>query len=102
MGCVRGLFDNSAFLADDPSAGACVEKKHSLSFSRAGPGMGPDVAGSGRADGALAACSVVLDSLELGSGGAAARRGILDLSAGGRSFQLDATQRFAGTSAGAW
>src|ERR1700704_1019245 len=86
MDCVCSVLDHSTLLADDPSAGACVENKYSLAFSRAAAGMGPDVVGSGRADGAVAACVVVLDSMELDPGGHTARSGILDLLAGWRSF----------------
>ena len=91
MDCVRSVLDHSTFLADDPFAGARVEKKRTLAFPRTGAGMDLDVAGSWRSDSAVAACTVVLDSVELDPGGPIARRGILDLLAGGRSFQLDAT-----------
>src|SRR4030088_998660 len=75
MDCVRSVFDHSTFLADDPSAGARVEKKRTLAFPRTGAGMDLDVAGSWRSDSAVAACSFELDSLELDPGGPIARRG---------------------------
>ena len=86
MDCVCSVLDHSTLLADDPSAGACVENEYSLAFSRTGAGMGPNVGGSWRADGAVAACVVVLDSMELDPGGHTARSGILDLLVSGRYF----------------
>jgi hypothetical protein len=93
MDRVRGVFDHSAVLADDPSAGAVVADVVRFALPRARSGMDRDVGGDRWGDRTLEICGSLLDGMELDSGRDPIRCGVAAVQPVAKRIQSNAVVR---------